>query len=515
MNHQREKPRITFTEPMNILSKSELLASRQCPKRLWLEIKKPELRIDAPVEKIRLNLGQQLKAIARRLYDTKGDAETVVLGSDGEKAVLSRSRALLTSSAPIFDAVFSASNVQITADVMLPSLHVGNRAWHLLHVRTSTLARSHHYDDLAVQAFVARRAGVPLVRVGLAHIDGNWTYTGDKQYQGLLVVSDMTAKVMNREDEIHQWVLDAERVLNRKDEPDHYMGSHCNEPHACGFQQHCRTQERPVEYPISWLPRSQSAALKAHLDTPGTNDMRQVPSAMLDDRQRRVKEQTLSGGVFFDSKSAAADLAPYNLPVSFLAFESVQFGLPTWKNTRPFQHIAFQFSVHWLGRTPELEHESFIDLSGNDPSLAFAEALIAACGNKGTIFAYNAGFEMSRIRELADRFPRLRIALLQINERIVDLLKVAERRYYHPEQEGSWSIKKILPTIAPEMMAERLYGIKDGVMAKNAYLEIIEVSTSSARKAELKEQLLNYCRLDTLAMVRLWHFFKGLDFPQA
>ncbi len=469
----------------------------------------PELRIDAQKETSRIETGLELKAIARKLYDPKNEGQMVTLGSDGYKPFLARSRSLLTSSTPIFEAGFETDGAQVTADILMPSVQVGNRAWRLIHVRSSTIVRDHHHDDIAVQAFVTRRAGVPLISIALAHIDSNWTYRGNKNYHGLLVESDMTSKAFGRDNEIRDWIWDAKKVLNSKEEPTRAMGLHCNDPHVCGFQQHCRSQEQPAEYPVNWLPRSPSNDLRAALDIPGTNDMRQVPNSLLNERQRRVKEYTLSGAVFFDGRSAAADLARHTLPAAFIAFETIQFALPTWPNTRPFQPVPFQFSIHWLGRQPELEHDAFIDLSGNDPSQAFAEALISACGKSGTIFAYNAGFEMSRIRELADRFPSMRNALMSINERMVDLLKVAELRYYNPIQEGSWSLKKLLPAIAPEMMHERLKGIKDGVMATNAYLDAIEPATPIAKKDAIKEDLLNYCRLDTLAMVELWHFFSG------
>jgi hypothetical protein len=494
---------------MDNLSKSQLLSFRICQKRFWLEVKQPALSDVAAKETVRFKIWLQLKAKARQLYDPLKQGEVIEAADDGDKGLFRRSKNVLTGSVPIFDAGFASDGVQITADIMTPTINVGNRAWRMIHVRSSTLVRDHHYDDIAIQAFAARRAGVPLVGIALAHIDSNWTYRGSNNYQGLLVESDMTSKAFGRDDEIKGWIWDAQKVLNSKTEPTRAMGRHCNEPHACSFQKHCRSQSQQVEYPVGWIPRSQSRELSEHLDAPGINDMRQIPNSMLNEMQRRVKEHTLSGAVFFDAKNAAADLARHTLPAGFLAFETAQFAIPTWPHTRPFQSIPFQFSIHRLGREGELEHEEYIDLSGNDPSLAFAEALLAACGKSGTIFGYNAGFEVSRIKELADRFPDLRPALLGITERVVDLLKVSEKRYYNPVQEGSWSLKKILPAIAPDMMAERLSGITDGSMAAQAYRKAIEPGTSSEEKGKINDALLSYCKRDTLAMVRLWKFFSG------
>ena len=241
----------------------------------------------------------------------------------------------------------------------------------------------------------------------------------------------------------------------------------------------------------------------------GIIDIRNVPDDLLNDRQRRVKAHTLSGIPFFDAEAAAASLAGLDLPAYFLDFETIQFAVPIWKGTRPYQQIPFQFSVHKLSSAAKVEHISFLDLSGNDPSRSLAEALIAACGKRGPVFVYNAGFETARIKELAERFPRLKQPLLAINSRVIDLLRVAEQNYYHPSQEGSWSIKKVLPAIAPDLSYDTLDGVQDGGMAMSAYQEAISPLTVEARKKEISEQLLAYCRLDTYALLRLWQFFAG------
>ena len=135
--------------------------------------------------------------------------------------------------------------------------------------------------------------------------------------------------------------------------------------------------------------------------------------------------------------------------------------------------------------------------------------LIERCGSKGPVFVYNAGFETARIKELAERFPRLRKQLLAINERVIDLLRIAEQRYYHPSQQGSWSIKKVLPAIAADLRYDKLKGVQDGGMAMEAFTEALASSTTLERKQEIHDQLLAYCALDTFAMVRIWQFFSG------
>lgn len=494
---------------MHTLSKSKLLAFRQCPKRLWLEIHRKELRSDSTATLASFDVGYQVGDIARRLYDPKGKGKLVDPYAEGFAAAFARTAELLRSAQPVFEASFSAGGALALADVMLPLRKGGKLTWRMVEVKSSTSVKDYHRDDTAIQAFVAKSAGVPLASVALAHIDSAWVYPGCDDYQGLLQENDLTAESLAREAEVKSWIADAQKIAGRRKEPVIRTGGQCSDPYECGFLGYCQSQEPQAEYPISWLPRIQSKALKALIEDEGVTDLRHIPDDLLNERQCRVKAHTLLGKTYFDAPNAAADLAAHKLPAYFIDFETIQFAVPVWKGTRPYQQIPFQFSVHRLSRTGKTEHTSFLDLSGKDPSKAFAEALIAACGERGPVFVYNAGFETARIKELGERFPRLKKSLLAINERVVDLLRIAEQRYYHPSQQGSWSIKKVLPAVAPDLRYDALDGVQDGGMAMDAFREAISATTTDTRKALIGKQLLEYCCLDTYAMVRLWKFFSG------
>ena len=436
---------------MPALSKSKLLSFRQCAKRLWLEIHHPELREDSAETEAKFAVGHKVGDIARQLFDPGGIGVLVEFKRDGLDAAFARSQQLLKSALPVFEAGFSAEGALAFADIMLPARKTGKQAWRMIEVKSSTSVKDYYHDDIAIQAFVARTAGVPLESISLAHIDSTWTYPGGEKYQGLLKENDLTDEAFARTKEFKGWISEAQKIANKNSEPAIKTGAHCNTPYACGFIGYCQSKEPQAKYPVALLPRIQAKALKALINDGGVIDLRKVPDELLNDRQRRVKAQTLSGKPFFDAKGAAASLADHKPPAFFMDFETIQLAVPIWKGTRPYQQIPFQFSVHKLSTVSKLEQQSFIDLSGNDPSSAFAEALITACGKQGPVFVYNASFETARIKELAERFPRLKQPLLAINARVVDLQKVAEQNYYHPSQEGSWSLKNVLPAVAPDL----------------------------------------------------------------
>lgn len=494
---------------MRTLSKSKLLAYRQCPKRLWLEVHRPDLREDSAATQMSFAVGHQVGDIARQLYDPEGNGVLIDPQAEGFAAAFARTQTLLQAPQPIFEAAFRAEGALALADVVLPLRQAGQPAWRMVEVKSSAEVKDYHRDDAAVQALVARSSGLRLAGIALAHVDTQWVYPGDEDYRGLLIENDLTDEAFGRTDEVRGWIAEAQQITAKRKEPAVTTGRHCGHPYACGFLAYCQSQEPQAEHPIHWLPGRFSNALSAHIDAHGVIELRDVPDPLLNARQQRVKSVTLSGKPWFDREAASLALADHRLPAYFVDFETIRLTVPIWKGTRPYQQVPFQFSVHRLSRTGKLKHRAFLDLSGADPSKAFAEALIGACGERGPIFVYNAAFETTRIRELADRFPRLAGDLLALNERVVDLLPVAREHYYHPSQEGSWSIKAVLPALCPDLNYGDLEGVQDGGMAMEAFVEALSPQTSSARKTEIERQLLAYCALDTYAMVRMWAAFTG------
>jgi hypothetical protein len=494
---------------MRNLSKSKLLAFRQCPKRLWLEVHRPELREETSTTQATFRIGRTVGEIARRLYDPSGSGTVINAQTEGVAQALALTTVLLNSSAPIFEAGFAAEGAVVFADVMLPIGEGPSRSWRMVEVKSSTSVNDHHRDDIAIQAFVALAAGVSLNSIAVAHIDSEWIYRGEENYQGLLIESDLANETFERGEEVRDWIAVAHGVVQDRFEPQVRTGTHCYDPYECSFRTYCKSLEPQALYPVEWLPRMQANAVKKFIETGAIRDLRDVPDEYLNDIQRRVKAQTLSGQPFFDQAGAATELAQYHLPIGFLDFETIQFVVPIWKGTSPYQQIPFQFSYHGLSQAGKLDHSEFLDLSGEDPSRTLAEALIAVCGTVGSLFAYNAGFEIACIKELAKRFPALSGQLIAISDRVVDLLPIARRYYYHPQQKGSWSLKSILPTIAPDLSYEKLDSVKNGSLAAAAYVEAIDIRTTFGQKERISRQLLDYCFLDTYALVRVWQFFRG------
>jgi hypothetical protein len=242
--------------------------------------------------------------------------------------------------------------------------------------------------------------------------------------------------------------------------------------------------------------------LRAQLAGRGYRDLREVPEADIGEGMPlRIWRATHSGDVFVDPQAAALlrDLA---YPRYYLDFETIQFAVPIWAGTRPYEQLPFQWSCHIEHADESLAHREFLDIAGDAPMLPCMLALIDALGSDGPVFTYSA-FERTVLRGAAVRFPALASALGGIIDRIVDLLTITAGHYYHPAQKGSWSIKAVLPTIAPSLDYENLGEVADGGSAQRAYLEIIGPQTPPDRKDALAKALRSYCRRDTEGMIRI------------
>ena len=152
-----------------------------------------------------------------------------------------------------------------------------------------------------------------------------------------------------------------------------------------------------------------------------------------------------------------------------------------------------------------MHHEAFLDVTGASPLTDFTRQLLSVIAKPGSVVVWNQGFEGARMRELAERFPEHAEALRGIVENMVDLLPIYRAHYYHRDMRGSWSIKSVLPTIAPDLDYGDLE-VSGGGEAQEAYLAASNPVTQADERERLRVGLLEYCERDTWAMVRLAHW---------
>ncbi|MCH7822108.1 MAG: DUF2779 domain-containing protein [Proteobacteria bacterium] len=488
------------------LSKSRLISAWQCPKRLHLEVHHPEYaEVSARTEAL-FAVGNRVGEISQQLY---GTAESVEIAFNRTMSLMvQQTRELIDGGAdfPIFEATFQHDDILVRVDVLIPNGDGNGDGWEAIEVKASTSVKPYHKLDCAIQYWVMRGIGLNITSMSLAHINNQFVYRGDGDYEGLLVAVDLTQEVLALEPTVVELITRARDAVTGP-MPEIDVGTHCSKPYECQFINHCWPTD--AEYPITGLGGG-----KAKLGTLVALGFRDIRDVKIDDlsaaTQQRIHRVTCAGvPEILDGARQTLAALPY--PRYFLDFETIGPAVPFWKGTRPYASVPVQWSCHiddgkGDGSANVMCHEEFLDLSGEPPMRALAQKMIDCLGDNGPILMWT-NYEEGVISYLIELLPDLAEPLQKIIDRLYDLHPVVRENYYHPKMLGSWSIKAVLPCIAPYMNYAELEGINAGMAASDGFIEAIDPNTSPERKAELEEQLLRYCKFDTEAMVEIVRFF--------
>jgi predicted RecB family nuclease len=474
------------------LSKSKYIAGMQCEKRLYLSTFPPEDAKDIrTAESMPILNGYAFGDLACEVFP----GVMVEFDYGKGQAAATTSKLIADPNVKrIHEATFEFEGVYVRVDLLERTA----KGWNLVEVKASTSVKKYYIHDMTIQTWVLQGCGVQVDNVYLMYVNNQFVYQGDGEYEGLFKRYDATAEVMAGVAEAGNRKAGFVTMLSGE-MPDIAMSEHCHSPYDCEFVDYCRGKE-PAPFPLSVLPNLREAQMQK-LVAAGYEDIRDIPEGVLTNaNHQRVWRATNTGKVEVDiNQLGELEALPY--PRYYIDFETIGLSVPRWKGVRPYVQTPFQWSCHIQYEDGRLEHTEFLDISGNDPRRACAEGLVKYIGKEGVLIAYNAGFEKGVIAKLAESFPDLAEALLEMNTRFYDLLPLARKAYYHPEQKGSWSIKKLLPALVPKLSYKDLAGVQDGGDAQIAWLQAAKLNQEE--QEELKSQLLAYCKLDTLAMVKI------------
>lgn len=280
------------------LSKSKLQAYRQCSKRLWLSVRRPDLQNADAGNTHQQDEGNSVGTIARKIYDPQGVGVLIDTCVDGIDEALHKTERSLKSRATIFEAGLRGGGGLFFADVLRPDIAEGSDGWEIIEVKSATSVNDYYIDDVAVQYFVASAAGVAVSSMKIAHVDSNWTLERPGVYSGLLKEIDVFELAVTRSAEVASWISEAQHILQLPAHPIQSRGSHCTTPVDCSFSDYCRSKEPEARFPIDWLPRS-GRKINDAAQRLNVTDMTDLPDAVLNDTQRLVRHHSLANTTFF------------------------------------------------------------------------------------------------------------------------------------------------------------------------------------------------------------------------
>ncbi len=470
-----------------MLTKTDFIQYLNCPKSLWLKHNRPGDYPEGSFSSFIVKLsaeGYEIESYVKQAFLRHSDAGAYNFQQD-----------FLTSDGLYARCDIVKSNLDGTID--------------LFEIKSSTSVkdkRSHsHLKDAAFQLVSAQRAGESVGKVWIVHLNKDYVRNGDVDPNALLTVSDETVRVkaLLHETEAE---IDSALALLKRDTIDERTCSclYLSRAHHCdSFDYFNQSIPKPSIYS---LPRLFGAKLAAFVNE-GRFDLATINPNEVSAQQALVIKAHNDGNPFVDKAEIQAFLAQLNYPLHFLDYETFLSAVPIIDGYGPQEQFPFQFSLHVLHEDGRLEHSEYLADRPMRPE-ELIKALRDAIQPIGSVLAWNKGFENAQNKNMGKQFPQAEDFLLDVVDRTVDLMDIFKTGYVDVGFDGSTSIKKVLPVLIPDLSHQNLE-VKDGGAAMEAWGEMIAI-TDLAKKNEIRQALLDYCKLDTLAMVRIFQFIEQL-----
>jgi len=505
---------------MKGLSKSRYTAFCQCPKNLWLKVYKPEeATVDAGVQ-ARFEQGNVVGDLAMQLFGDFKEAHAELPDGKLDLAkMVEQTRQWMDEGVEnICEASFICEGGYCAVDILRRT----SDGWAIYEVKSTSFpefngqeAKLEKYaPDIAYQKWVLTQCGINVTGTYLVCLNSDYVRQGDLDIQQLFVVNDMKTMVDNEYLKVQPRVTQAMKVINSEQEPDLDLSECCMKPYGCAFWSYCKRQHG-VSSPSVFDLYGVGFSFKKKLDSyhQGRITFEDLRSTSIGPIQNMQIEAALTGKEFINPAGIRKFLEKITYPIYFLDFETMQDAVPQYDGAKVYAQITFQYSLHIKpSATAAYKHSWHLALSnGKDPRRALAEQLCKDIPKDACTLAYNKTFEYNRICELAKLFPDLSDHLTNIAEHIIDLIDPFRAGdYYVPAMGGSFSIKSVLPALFPGDPELDYHNLDDrcqnGGDAMTIFPRIKDMAPDEADAT--RQALLNYCKLDTWAMVKVWEKLK-------
>jgi hypothetical protein len=483
---------------VHLLSKSSYLQGLQCEKGLYLHKYHYDWRDEiTEAQQALFTRGHDVGKLAQNLFTGGVNASLNDPMKSVEQVELTK-ELIRIGKKIIYEAAFLFDDVLIIADILVKG---SNNKWKIYEVKSSTGIKEVYIPDASIQHYVISNSGLDVSDISIVHINNEYVRIGDLDIRRLFNIVSVKADVLALQGTVKSNIKRFKKLLAEKRIPNIDIGPQCLDPYECGFHGYCwRNIPENSVFDISGLWTSR----KFELYKSGIIRLEDVPDEFpLNYCQRLQIDSHLNQKFFIDRKSIKEFLNSLAYPLYFLDFETINPAVPLFDNSRPYQQIPFQYSLLLKESSiSPLVHFEFLAEAESDPRISFLKNLLQVTKGQGDIIVYNKTFESARLGELAEDFPEYSNQIEKRKSRLKDLMfPFRHKHYYTPSMKGCHSLKAVLPALVPDLSYDELE-IADGANASRAF-ESLYFEKDEIRKKEIREQLLKYCGMDTMAMVRI------------
>jgi Domain of unknown function(DUF2779)/Domain of unknown function DUF83 len=484
------------------ISKTHYMRWRECAKNAWLSIHKPELLLGIELseyDRSVMESGIEVEEVARNLFSDG----VLVTGSPAEAQ--RRTAELLAQGRPtLFQAQFERDRLLAAIDVLRYDSKSDEVS--ICEIKSSTKVKEEHTYDLAFQVMLLRMHGFNVGRSYLLHLNPHYIRRSDLDVHELFTTVDLTDRINLISDEVTQEIRAARDYLLAEAEP--------NGPCSClyrGRSNHCSTftYSNPHVpsygvHDISHIGNSPNK-LRTLIDA-GIFSLGDVPGHIVLNASQKLQVRVYqSEETIIDKEAIAREFAELAFPLYFIDYETFSPALPRFANYGPHDRVPVQYSLHIVGAPNEEPiHRDFLFVGSGDPTADFLRSLQQHVGSFGAIIVWNKSFESQVNDAIARRVPEAGHYVADFYDRLYDLKDIFSKQHFvHKELCGKVSIKRVLPVLAPELSYSALK-VQDGTSAANAWSQIMSGELNEEECADLREQLKEYCSMDSYGMYAIW-----------
>lgn len=484
------------------LSKSSLIKGIQCSKALYLykyhyDLKDPVSR----VQQEKFNRGHKVGKLAQSLFPGGKDCTPPNIMSYDQS--IKATEALVRSKYPvIYEAAFKFRGILVALDILVQK----EGKWYAYEVKSSLKISKTYLQDIAIQYHVIENSGLKLEDVFIIHVNGDYTLKNNQlDINELFRIISVKDQVIELQPDIEASISRARSVLSLEDIPEIETGVQCFKPYPCDYLGFCWKGEE--KNPILSIAGA-NISDKIEWIKSGIKEIKDIPvESLTSSRMLAQRESNATKKASINQEMLGDFMQKIQYPLYFFDIEAFQPAIPLFNETSPFQAIPFQFSIHFAAsEDAPLEAKEYITNPGEDGREEFLKAFIEATEAPGQILVFNTILEKGILFKLGKLYPKYAKFIKDRMQRMVDLETPFKKDwYYHPKMNGSYSMKSILPALIDNMSYSNM-NVKDGVDAMILYQQLIEEMDETIKSKTIQD-LLSYCRMDTLA---LYHVFKSL-----
>ena len=488
------------------ITKTDYLEYTYCKKNLWLKKHKPILFDGVELsefEKKIIDEGNIADEAARNLFSDGQLVEIV-----GSNAIPITKRMIEANTHTIFQGAFLHDDFFVQADIL--KFNEILDGWELYEVKaTNDVKRTiphHHVNDLAFQKTVIENNSIKIVKAGVVHLNGQYRKKNKINYSSLFVIVDLTDEVLEAQAEVSNQMNDLKTYLGMSEE----KGCECL---YRGHNAQCTTfrysNPEVPEYSVHDIHRI-GGSKKLFYDWIDRGiyaiDDIDNPQKLKGAKKAQYDAYTL-GKPLVDHEAIKEALDELVFPLQFFDYEGYSSAIPRFDGFGAYEQVPFQYSLHILHEDGGLEHKEFLITDPqSDLTLPLIEQMKKDIDPNGTIISWYKSYESQRNNKLAELHPTHADFLEAMNDRMFDLMTIFSKNYYVDSAfKGSASIKNVLPVLIPELTYKTL-NVQKGDQAVERWEKMINPETPQDEKHQIAKDLLEYCKLDTFAMVEIYKF---------